>query len=104
MGYDYHGVKGEALTEIVGSHPGLSLGKLPKTFDHRYLAEDVPFGLLPLIEILERYEIPCPVNKAVAALPLLPVGGRLVERCLSPSASASGHGLAMTILSKDTLI
>lgn len=67
MGYDYHGVKGEALTEIVGSHPGLSLGKLPKTFDHRYLAEDVPFGLLPLIEILERYEIPCPVNKAVAA-------------------------------------
>lgn len=44
------------------------MGKLPKTFDHRYLTEDVPFGLLPLIEILERYQIPCPVNKGVATL------------------------------------
>lgn len=66
--YGYHGVKGETLGEIVSSHPGLSVGKLPKTFDHRYLTEDVPFGLLPLIEILERYQIPCPVNKGVATL------------------------------------
>lgn len=66
--YAYHGVRGESLVEIVSSHPGLSLGKLPKTFEHRYLTEDVPFGLLPLIEILERHEIPCPVNKGVASL------------------------------------
>lgn len=78
--YSYHGVRGETLTEIVSSHPGLSLGKLPKTFDHRYLTEDVPFGLLPLIEILERYEIPCPVNKAVAALAVSLSGINLNER------------------------
>ena len=42
--------------------------------------EDVPFGLLPLIEILERYEIPCPVNKAVAALAVSLSGIDLNER------------------------
>ncbi|GHV35938.1 octopine dehydrogenase [Synergistales bacterium] len=66
--YGYQGVKGETLCEIISSHPGLSRGKLPKTFDHRYLTEDVTAGLLPLVEILERYDIACPTNKSVAHL------------------------------------
>lgn len=66
--YSYNGASGDTLLEIMRSNPGLSRAKLPPSFDHRYLTEDVTAGLIPLIELLERFEIPCPTNRSVVHL------------------------------------
>lgn len=75
--YEHQGVFGETLLEIMHNHPGLSEAKLPRSFLHRYIIEDVGAGLYPLIEMLERYHIPCPANKAVAHLALILSGKSL---------------------------
>ena len=66
--YAYNGATGETLLEIMKSNPGLSRARLPANFDHRYLTEDVTAGLLPLIELLERFGVDCPTNRSVAHL------------------------------------
>lgn len=63
--YGYFGARGENLLEIMRSNPALLRAKLPPSFNHRYITEDITAGLLPLIELLERYGIDCPTNKAV---------------------------------------
>lgn len=66
--YAYNGARGRTLLEIMKSNPGLSRAKLPPSFDHRYVTEDVTAGLIPLIELLDRFGIPCPTNRAVVHL------------------------------------
>lgn len=66
--YAYNGARGETLLEIMKSNPGLSRAKLPPSFDHRYVTEDVTAGLIPLIELLERFGIDCPINRSVVHL------------------------------------
>lgn len=56
--YGYQGAKGNTIMEIMHSNVGLSQALLPKTFNHRYLTEDVCMGLIPLIELLERCDLP----------------------------------------------
>ncbi len=38
--------------------------KLPDDWNHRYLTEDIPFGLVPLEELLEQYALPHPITTA----------------------------------------
>lgn len=66
--YEYQGVRGERILDIMRSNTGLSQALLPKTFNHRYLTEDVCAGLIPLIELLERFNLPGNVCKAVLHL------------------------------------
>ncbi len=66
--YGYFGAKGETLLDIMSSNPALKRAKLPPSFDHRYITEDVTAGLLPLIELLDRYGIACPTNRSVVHL------------------------------------
>lgn len=64
--YEYLGVHGEGLVEILSSNPGLAGGLLPVSFDNRFLTEDVSMGIWPLVELLERYGFSCDVCKSVA--------------------------------------
>lgn len=54
--------------EIMSSNPALLRAKLPNSFSHRYIREDISAGLLPLIELLERHGIDCPTNHSVVHL------------------------------------
>lgn len=64
--YEYLGVHGESLLEIMSSNPGLAGGLLPTSFENRFLTEDVSMGIWPLVELLERYGLNCDVCKSVA--------------------------------------
>lgn len=66
--YEYLGVSGETLIDIMSSNPGLAGGLLPTSFDNRFLTEDVSMGIWPLVELLERYDLPCDVCRGVAIL------------------------------------
>ncbi|MGI6783277.1 MAG: NAD/NADP octopine/nopaline dehydrogenase family protein [Aminivibrio sp.] len=66
--YEYQGARGERIFEIMRSNEGLAKAQLPKAFDHRYLTEDVCAGLIPLIELLDRYGLPADVCRAVLHL------------------------------------
>ena len=66
--YEYLGVHGNTLLEIMSSNPGLAGGLLPTDFDNRFLTEDVSMGIWPLVELLERYGFCCDVCKSVAII------------------------------------
>jgi opine dehydrogenase len=66
--YEYQGAKGKKILDIMRSNSGLSQALLPKTFNHRYLTEDVCAGLIPLIELLERFNLPGNVCRAILHL------------------------------------
>jgi len=67
--FEAYGHRADTVKEAVGGNPAYVGIKAPNTLDHRYLLEDVPTGLIPLIELGEA---------AGLALPTL---SGLVDRC-----------------------
>ena len=66
--YPHQGAVGDTTWELSHSNPIYPTSKLPTTLDHRYLTEDIPFGLIPLQQILLKYNIPCPTITSVVKL------------------------------------
>lgn len=62
--YKYQGYNGETTTEF-WQNTRLHDNKAPTEIKHRFLNEDVPFGLVPLEELLEQYNLPHPLITGV---------------------------------------
>jgi opine dehydrogenase len=60
------GTVGEMAREQDKRRGGMPPG--PTTLDHRYITEDVPFGLVPLIAIARAAKVPVPLHEAGVAL------------------------------------
>lgn len=79
----------------VNTFPGITLGSVsemagqvhasgpstpgPKTLETRYLTEDIPFGLAPLVEVAERLDIEMPLHRAGIRLASAILGRNLLE-------------------------
>ncbi|PID58366.1 hypothetical protein CSB45_04680, partial [candidate division KSB3 bacterium] len=63
--YAYQGARGETLCELHRSNPIFSWTYLPKTLQHRYFREDIPYGLVPLYSCAKRFGTP---HSAIQAL------------------------------------
>lgn len=63
--YPHQGAVGETIWELCRSNPIYPTSKLPTTLDYRYLTEDMPYGLIPLQQILLKYKLPCPTITSV---------------------------------------
>jgi opine dehydrogenase len=57
--------RGATLKEAVGGNPAYVGIKAPLTLEHRYLLEDVPTGLVPLIELGRAAGLRCPTLGAL---------------------------------------
>lgn len=55
--YYHQGARGSTFVELAGKNPIYYESKLPNTLNHRYLLEDIPYGLIPMISILDKFEI-----------------------------------------------
>ena len=53
--YTYQGAEGEKVSDLLHSLPIFARSPLPTTLDHRYITEDVPFGLIPIAEFMDQY-------------------------------------------------
>jgi len=62
--YGYQGVTGNNFQETQANNPIYPASKLPTDKYHRYITEDVPYGLIPLAELLELFGEPHPMIDA----------------------------------------
>lgn len=55
--YYHQGARGSSFMELAGKNPIYYESKLPDTLTHRYLLEDIPYGLIPMISVLDKFEV-----------------------------------------------
>ena len=56
--YGYQGASGNSIWELCRKNPVYDGSKLPKTLNQRYLLEDIPYGLIPMLKLLEQFGLP----------------------------------------------
>lgn len=62
--YGHQGAKGNTFWEAQASNPIYPNSKLPTDKYNRYLTEDVPYGLIPIMELMDLFGVPHPVMEA----------------------------------------
>jgi len=66
--YRHQGLKGETYSEVTGTNPIDRWDTPPEALDHRYVIEDVPFGLVPMESLSETLHTPNTVIKSIINL------------------------------------
>lgn len=83
--YTAYDAAGRDLNEAIHANPGYKGIMAPQSLMHRYILEDVPCSLIPMISIGEQYGVETPTMRAVVHLCSLLIGrdfwqeGRTVE-------------------------
>ncbi|MCK1995146.1 hypothetical protein GW626_18725 [Peribacillus muralis] len=52
--YEHQGAFGDTVTQFAHSLPIFAQSQMPTSMDHRYITEDVPYGLIPIATFLEQ--------------------------------------------------
>jgi opine dehydrogenase len=76
--YRSSGLRGKDLYELLSKSPVHTKTKGPDGLHHRYVAEDVPYGLVPIASLCEHLGVPCPTIKAVIHLYSIALGKDLM--------------------------
>jgi opine dehydrogenase len=66
--YTHQGAAGRSLWEFFRNNPIFPTSKLPDTLNHRYLTEDIPFGAIPMQNLLGKFGLPNQTIKMVVDL------------------------------------
>ena len=65
---EIYGVEGGSLYERIHNNPAYASVKAPASLMHRFITEDVPSGLVPIVELGERAGTDMPVMRGIAEL------------------------------------
>ena len=63
--YAHEGAKGNNLQEILSTNPVYKIDFAPKMLSHRFLLEDIPYGMVPIESLGQLIGIPTPNTSAV---------------------------------------
>jgi len=66
--YGHQGVKGETLYEATHNSPIWGPARAPDSLEHRYLTEDLPYGLVPISELGAQLGLETPVMNCIITL------------------------------------
>jgi opine dehydrogenase len=66
--YGKLGASGNKIWEVVAMNPVYQSVNAPKTLNHRFIVEDVAFGLVPIEELSKLFDIQTPITTALIAL------------------------------------
>ncbi len=66
--YGHEGAKGETIYEVLSTNPVYVKDTAPPTLQHRFLLEDIPYGMVPMESLGKVMGIPTPVTSAIITL------------------------------------
>lgn len=66
--YGHSGCKGDTLTKAMATNPVYEWDTAPKTLQHRFILEDIPYGMIPLESLGKAVGIPTPATTAIIEL------------------------------------
>jgi opine dehydrogenase len=66
--YGHEGTKGDSLYEVLSTNPVYVKDTAPPTLHHRFLLEDIPYGMVPMESLGEIVKVPTPVTSAIITL------------------------------------
>lgn len=66
--YSHEGTKGNNLYEILSANPVYVKDNAPTTVHHRFLQEDVPYGMVPMESLGKLGGVPTPVTSTIITL------------------------------------
>jgi len=72
--YGHQGAKGETLTEVLRSNPAYEWDYAPKTLQHRFFLEDIPYGMIPMEDLGKLVGVKTPLITAI-----IEIGSRLAN-------------------------
>ena len=72
--YGHSGCTGITLTEAMATNPVYKWDTAPQTLHHRFILEDIPYGMIPLESLGKAVGIPTPATTAIIELACLLVG------------------------------
>lgn len=81
-----YGVEAPTLSETVKLNKAYWEISGQKRLDTRYVLEDIPTGLVPMIAIADLFDVPCPIMKLICSL-----GNYLLDRDLVSSGRTLGN-------------
>lgn len=96
--YSNLGCKGDTLTEAVATNPVYEWDMGPTTLQHRFLLEDIPYGMIPLETLGKLYGVPTPTVSAVIQMGCVLTGKDLRAQARDLITLGLGH------LTRDELI
>lgn len=73
--YGKQGAEGDTLAAILSTNPAYEVAWAPSTLEHRFLTEDIPFGLVPLEAMASALNVQTPLISAHITL-----ANRLLDR------------------------
>lgn len=77
--YGHQGAKGETLTEVLATNPAYKWDEAPKTLKHRFLLEDIPYGMAPMESLGKLVGVPTPITTSIINLSCRLTGENLRE-------------------------
>ncbi len=66
--YGHEGAKGDSLYEVLSTNPVYIKDSAPTTLHHRFLLEDIPYGMVPMESLGRLTGIPTPVTSSIITL------------------------------------
>ena len=66
--YGHEGAKGNSLYEVLSTNPVYVKDDAPGTLHHRFLLEDIPYGMVPMESLGTLTGVPTPVTSAIVTL------------------------------------
>ncbi|NHU44306.1 NAD/NADP octopine/nopaline dehydrogenase family protein [Rhodococcus sp. A14] len=77
--YGDQGLVGETIDQMIASVPTLAGARGPKTLEHRYVSEDVIYGLAPMEELAHRLDVATPCLSSLITILSTVCGSNLRE-------------------------
>ncbi len=66
--YGHEGAKGSSLYQVLSTNPVYIKDDAPSTLHHRFLLEDIPYGMVPMESLEKVTGVPTPVTSAIVTL------------------------------------
>ncbi|HHY94391.1 MAG TPA: NAD/NADP octopine/nopaline dehydrogenase [Firmicutes bacterium] len=66
--YGHQGAKGPGLKEVMGTNPAYEWDTAPRSLEHRFLTEDIPYGMVPMESLGRLLGVPTPLTTGVIEL------------------------------------